>query len=603
MDSQELDLSGQIMKEYKDGLNYQKTMQFSTKWPEYERFKAGDQWPPVTEKTKSLPRPVFNIIRFILNHKTSSVMNENIKMVFSPEEVPEETVEGLDNKQSSQIDKAVEAADKFSKFSDATWERIKQDELNEEFLDDAGTLGTGILHYFWDDFKTGGTTLKYKGDMDGEVLDPINCFFGNPQLRNVQKQPYIIISSRESIKSVKDEAKLNKIPIEKIEMIVPDKNTTDEGYDSAQKELIDSQKTTVLTKYWKENGLIYFTKVCSNVTFKPKTNTEFELYPIEAMPWEKRKKAINGVSEVEGLVPNQKSMNFLIAMMLLSAQETAWPKLLAKDGALQSQRITNTPGEIITDYNPPMNGDGIKFMQPPQMSNFVPNLVDKVMEFTRTLTGASEVATGDPFTKQLNAAAIIALQNQAKIPIDQIKKRFHRSMENVGRIWEQFYKVKYNMNRVVTVKDENNKEIPMEFNGSDYKDVNLRLKIDIGSSSSFSESLMMTNLDRFLDQKLITFEQYLKYAPQNVVPFKNRLLKEIEEQKAMQEEMALNAQNNPQIPNQQNPMNPNINQPQQPDIEQVINEALTHMTPEEQAKFNSLSEEQRFQIIQKMLQG
>jgi hypothetical protein len=286
-------------------------------------------------------------------------------------------------------------------------------------------------------------------------------------------------------------------------------------------------------------------------------------------------------------------------MMLLSVQETAWPKIVAKDGALQNQRPTNTPGEIITDFSSTALGEGIKYMQTPQMSQFAPMIVDKVMEFTRTLTGASEVATGDPFTKQLNAAAIIAMQNAAKVPIDQIKKRFHRSMENVGRIWEQFYKVKYNINRIVTVKDENNKEIPMEFNGSTYKEVNLRLKLDIGSSSSFSESLMMTNLDKFLDQKLISFEQYLKYAPQNVVPFKTRLLKEIEEQKKKQEEMIKNTP--PTIPNEQNPMNPN--QPQQPDIEQIINEALNNMTPEERAKFNSLPDPQKFKIIQDMLQG
>lgn len=569
------ELASQIEKEYKQGLNYQKQMGFSSKWPEYERFKAGDQWPQATEKTKNLPRPTFNLIRFILNHKTSSVQNENIKMMFAPEEVPEqaEGTQTTDGQQiSSDLQLAQEGSDKFTKFSDSAWENIKQDELNEDFLEDAGTSGTGILHYFWDDSVTGGITLKYKGEMTGETLDSINVFFGNPQQRNVQKQPYIIITSRDMVENVRSEAKANNIPVEDRAMIQPDKNTTDEGYDSAQKELDDSQKVTVITKYWKEQGRIYFCKVSSSVVIKPKTDTGFELYPIVIMSWEKRKKSIFGVSEVEGLIPNQKAINFIIAMMLLSVQDNAWPKILAKQGALQ-QQITNTPGEVITDYTSPGTGKGIEYLQPGNISQFAPLVVDKIMDLTRTLTGASEVSTGDPFTKDLNAAAIIALQNAAKVPIDQIKKRFYRAMEDVGRVWEQFFKVKYNTLRNVTVKDQDGNEIPMQFNGSQYAEVPMRLKIDIGASSSYSESLMMSSLDKFLDKQYITFPDYLEFVPQNVVPFKDRLKKIIDER---QQEQAL------------------IQQNQSPDI----NAIMSQLTPEEQAIM-----QQHPEILQQVMQG
>lgn len=551
------DIASLIEQQYKEGLNYQKTMGFSTKWPEYERFKAGDQWPQPTEKTKNLPRPVFNLIRFILNHKISSVANENIKMIFSPEEVPDK-----ENLADPLLQQAQDGADRFTKFSDTTWEQIKQDELNEDFLEDAATCGTGIIHYYWDDNITGGITSLYKGDIAGEVLDPINVFFGNPQQRDVQKQPYIIISSRDLVDSVKAEAKANKVPIEQQQMIQPDKNTTDEGYDSAQKEPSNSQKCTVLTKYWKENGRIYFCKVSSSVVIKPKTDTGFTLYPIVTMCWEKRKKAINGVSEAEGLIPNQKAINFIIAMMLLSVQDTAWPKILAKQGALQ-QQITNTPGEIIIDYNALQQGDGIKYLQPGNISQFAPLVVDKIMDFTRTLTGASEVATGDPFTKDLNAAAIIALQNAAKIPIDQIKKRYYRAMEDVGRIWEQFFKAKFVTTRMVAIKDDNGNQVSMSFNGSLYADVPMKLKIDIGASSSYSESLMMSSLDKFLDKQYITFADYLEFVPQNVVPFKDRLKKIIEQR---QQEQAMMQQQQMQAQQQVS-----------------INDVMALLSPEEQA--------------------
>jgi hypothetical protein len=551
------DLASTIDKEYQAGLNYQKTMGFNTKWPEYERMKAGDQWPAATEKTKNLPRPVFNLIRFILNHKIASVANENLKMVFSPAEVPSE-----ENQDDARLVLAQDGADRFTKFSDSTWEQIKQDELNEDFLDDAATIGTGILHYYWDDELTGGITTLYRGDIVGETLDPINVFFGNPQQRDVQKQPYIIITSRDLVDNVKAEAKANKVKAEDIAMIQPDKNTTDEGYDSAQKEDSNAQKVTVLTKYWKESGKIYFCKVASSVLVKPQTDTGFTLYPVVVMNWEKRKKAINGVSEAEGLIPNQKAINFIIAMMLLSVQDTAWPKILAKQGALQ-QQITNTPGEIIIDYNNIQLGDGIKYMQPGNISQFAPLVVDKIMDFTRTLTGAGEVATGDPFTKDLNAAAIIAMQNAAKIPIEQIKKRYYRAMEDVGRIWEQFFKQKYVTTRMVTVEDDNGNPMPMSFNGSQYADVPMKLKIDIGASSSYSESLMMSSLDKFLDKQYITFPDYLEFVPQNVVPFKDRLKKIIEQRQ--QEQMMLQQQQ------------------MQAQSQGTMNDVMALLTPEEQA--------------------
>jgi hypothetical protein len=581
------DIASKIETEYKEGLQYQKVMGFNTKWPEWERMKSGDQWPPATEKTKNLPRPVFNIVRFILNHKIASVANESIKMSFSPEEVMEEQPEQEQGMmiQEDPLQQAQEGAEKFTKFSDSTWEQIKQDELNEDFLDDCATTGTGALHYYWDDSTSGGIKTAYKGDMAGETIDPINLFFGNPQQKRVQKQPYIIISGRDTIEAIKAEAKANKVKPEDMAMIQPDKNTTDEGYDSAQKEPSDSQKATMLTKYWKEDGRIYFCKVCSSVMVKPKTDTGFTLYPIVVMPWEKRKKAINGVSEAEGIIPNQKSINFIIAMMLLSVQDTAWPKILAKEGALQ-QQITNTPGEIIIDYN--MQGvDGVKYMQAANMNQMAPLIVDKVMEFTRTLTGASEVSTGDPFTKDLNAAAIIAMQNAAKIPIEQIKRRFYRAMEDVGRVWEQFYKSKYVTNRNVTVKDDDGKPMPMQFKGSDYAEVPMKLKIDIGASSSFSESLMMSSLDKFLDKQYIDFKTYLTFVPANVVPFKDRLLK-IVEQKEQEAQIMAEQQA------EQQAMQPQGMPQQGASVEEIM--AL--LTPEEQAMV-----QQNPELLQQAMQG
>ena len=58
-----------IWQEYEYGLSYQRNMEFNEKFPIYEKFKNGDQWPEPTKRTANLPRPVFNIVDFLLEQR------------------------------------------------------------------------------------------------------------------------------------------------------------------------------------------------------------------------------------------------------------------------------------------------------------------------------------------------------------------------------------------------------------------------------------------------------------------------------------------------------------------------------------------------------
>lgn len=548
-------LAGELEKQYKEGLSYKSRMGFLSKWPEYERMKAGDQWPAATPQTVNLPRPVFNVIKMVETHKVATVMSEQIKMIFSLQEMSDQEDDGI--------------GDLFSRFSDATWERIKQDELNEEGLDTAANTGTGIWHYYWDSAAKGGKIDPWLGEMQGEVLDPINVFFGNPQQRRVQKQPYIIISSREDVESVRRSARANGLSKEMVSLIKPDKETQDQGYDMAKVEVDGTGKVTVLTKYWKEDdGKVMFCKAAAGITIKKATDTHLSLYPIAVMQWERRKKSIFGVGETEGLVPNQKAVNLLIAMQILSVQLTGWPKLLYKSHAVDSWKITNTPGEMIEDKTPNGQGDGVKYMSPAVMPSTAGNLVESILAYTRQMTGADDAATGTAPSADLNATAIMLLQKAASIPIESIKRRFYRLIEDVGRIWEDFWKVKYNLPRQVVLKDEDGEEYVDSFNGSEYKDVEFNLKIDVGPSSTYSESLVLSSLNEALNRGDITYKQYLNYAPKNVVPYRDRLLKEMESQSG---------------------------------IVGVIEQFMSNLTPEQQAEFNALPPDQQLGIVQQMI--
>ena len=546
-----------IWIQYKNGLSFQQSMGFSYKFPEYERFKCGDQWPPVTERTKALPRPVFNIISMFVSNKKSSVLNNNMKMVFSSAETGDNT----DEYEMPEIrEKAVKGAEQYTSYAQNLWFELGQDSLNDSCVEDAATNGTGILHYYWDYSVKGGKITPYSGALRGETIDALNFFVSNPHEADVQKQDWVIISSRMSVNAAKEIAKANGAAENVIELIRPDEDTADEGYDTARLEQQGSKNITMLTKYYRKNGSVYYSRSTKNVVLvKDKcltpisnvfTDNEIEsettvepeyitLYPIAVFNWQKRKKCIFGHGEVEGIIPNQKAINFNIGMMLLSVQDTGWPKMLVKPGALR-QPVTNLPGEIITDYY--TSGDGVKYMQPPNFSYIAINLTDKIMDLSRSTSGVTEVTTGEQLGANMAASAIIALQNQAKLPIDNIQKRFYRTIKNVGRIWEQFFKTYYSMERSVVKKDVGDRPEAYLFRGTDYADVDFDLIIDVGASSTYSEALGQATLDKMYDKGDIDVDAYIELSPPNVMPFKESL-RQIRQRQPQEVAAQVNSQN------------------------------------------------------------
>ena len=517
-----------VTSHYKNGITYMQSMEYPSKWAEYERFLNSDQWAKVSHdsKTKNLPRPVFNIIRYIVDHKKASIQSENLKMVFTPEEVYSD-FSHLQQEDISKLELALTGAKQFTKYSETVWENIQQARLNDEMLMSCCSIGTGILHYFWDNSITGGITLNYKGEIAGENLDPSNVFFGNPQVTDVQKQPYILISSRELLETVLEEAKRNNVPEHYISLIKEDDDTSNEIYDTAKTEVRGVKKVNVLTEYYKKNGQVYFKKVCNEIVITPETNTGLRLYPIALMNYKIRKKSIYGIGDVEGLIPNQKAINFNLAMMILSTQNCAFPKILAKPGSLK-QKITNTPGEIITDYY--VGGaDGIKFMNTGAFNPMSLTLTDKLCDLTKEFSNANESALGNAIGADMSAQAIMLLQKASGTSLEDIKARFYRCMEDVGRIWLEFWCTKYNLPRPIRVKDRNGAYYTEIMEGTQYREYPYNVRIDVGSSASYSEITQQASLDKLFDGGHIDVLTYIKYSSDNNMPNKESLMNDIME--------------------------------------------------------------------------
>ncbi|MDP4147494.1 MAG: hypothetical protein Q8936_24000, partial [Bacillota bacterium] len=217
------------------------------------------------------------------------------------------------------------------------------------------------------------------------------------------------------------------------------------------------------------------------------------------------------------------------AMRMMAEQYGGMPKLMLKKGMIDN--FSNDPSVPIVDNS--SVGWSAQYLQPTYNSPRGQELVDFMLSATKTHTGATETSTGElAKSSQMNATAIMMLQKASSVPLDQVKRRFKRTIEEVGEIWREFWTINYNTNRVIEIDNGQGQMINQAWRGTDFKDSGLKLKINVGASSDYSESLTMTTLDKLHDAKEIDTKTYIKLAPENIVPFKEELLKILDEQQA-----------------------------------------------------------------------
>ena len=527
---------------YEKGLDYQNRIGLRRDIPVFVRFFEGKQWPDSTENTKNLPRPVVNIVKMICRNKKSSILSTPVRIIFK--------------NYDAKID-----VERFNAFAENLFKEMRQDEADKLAIDDAVKKGSYFYHYYWDP-SVEGTDGEIEGGLRCEVIDPLNIFFSNPAQTDEQKQKWILISSREEIKAILERADGDT----ETELIEPDGE--------------DKESCTVLTRYFRINGEVFCeraTKTC--VINKPfsitpdaegmreelfgkrntakngrkedapcswesigKTDTPTEkifnkrekatLYPIVCGSYERREKSIYGISEVEGLIPNQKAINFNIAMSLLNAQEVAWGKYITLPNALKGQKISNVPGQVLVDYTG--TGDGIKKMSEQAMSNAPMDMVESIINLTRSSCGSSEVMTGETVGTNMSGAAIAQLQSQAQLPIEEMRNEFWLVKQKQGRVVAQFMKLFYYGRRflkTVCTGDGAPYCVCDRFSSADYKSTQFDVTVEATSGLKSSAASDISMLDECLKNGKISLETYIRAYPSSAITNKEEILRQIEREK------------------------------------------------------------------------
>lgn len=510
----------ELLSRYAKGHSFNQSIDLYDKVSVNENFYIGNQWEGV--QANGLPTPTYNIFKQVINFQVSTITSDNMAIRVIP-------LPSTSRFTMRQLDKICEI---INHQIAAIMERNQIVAKNREFLRNAAVCGDGCMHFYFDPTIENGQDVK--GEILAEMIDNLRVIFGNPNCRDVQRQPWIMLVRRELVDDVRDRAEDLKeaglCSMEDLDAIKPDSEKFQNDFDS-----YTDDKVTVLTYYFhnRETGTIWCMEACECGVIRDAYDTGYALYPLIWINWDYIRDCYHGQAMVTGLLPNQKFINKMFALVSISLLTTAFPKIV-----YDKNRVRRWDGGVGTAIG--VNGnvaDVAKVIEGAPMSPQIAQFIEMAFDKTRSLLGASDVAMGD--SRPDNTSAIIALQRAANTPMELTKQNDYQCMEDAARIWLDMMSVRYGVRMVETTLDMDKPgeqplgmQLPVQtfvqpFDFSLLKEIQLSIKQDVGASSYWSEMASMQTLDNLLMNKLITPKQYIERLPNGYITKKQELLDDL----------------------------------------------------------------------------
>lgn len=498
---------------YEEGRRFKSAVNLYDTVVNNENFFIGKQWEGV--QANGLPTPVFNFLKKDVSFVVASITTDNIKISARPLAATPET----------------RALREPARILNEEFESIFAENdivrLAKEYARDAAVRGDGCLYTYWDaDAETGQLS---KGAIRTEIIKNTRVFFGNPNDKRVESQPYIIVESREIVRLLRQKARENGA--DDWEAIDSDEDNAPAGGEQRT-----DDKATKLFIMWKgEDGEVWGYECTEKVAVKAPWSLGIRRYPITWLCWDYVDDSYHGQAMITGLIPNQIFVNKIWAMTMLSAMMTAYPKVIYDKTRIR--KWTNQVGQAIGVAGGDMNTVA-KTLNGAMLNPQISELIELAIDQTNRNLGVNAAATGD--VRPDNTSAIIALQRAAATPSETTKLNLQHSIEDLGRIYLEFIAEYYGKRRVDVPSagteaeeihsfagTETPEEIAVDFDFSVFKDMPMSFKLDVGASSYYSEIASIQTLDQLLVNGKITTSQYLERLPDGYIPDKAGLARDI----------------------------------------------------------------------------
>lgn len=519
-------LNAKVWKQFSKGLDFNNQINLADTVKVNENFFIGKQWEGV--QANGLPTPTSNMLKQIVLHQVANVTSDNITMRAVPLSV-------LSDKARMELITEI-----VSREFEALFERNRLVTQIREMMRNAAVDGDGCLYTYWDsEIDMGG---GIKGDICTEVIENTRVIFGNPNDRRVQKQPYIIIWKRRPVAEVKEYAKENGASGGAIANIKPDKDDNNSLMDS----YVDDNCTLLLRlRKDKRTGTVWACECTQSAIVRAEWDLGIRLYPLTWLNWDYVQDSYHGQALITGLIPNQQFVNKALAMSMMSMMMSAFPKIV-----FDRTRVTKWTNQVGAQIGVNGSVDGIaKVIEPAQISPQIFQFIESVVEMTQSLTGATAAALGN--TRPDNTSAIIALQKAASIPAEITKQNLYQSIEDLGRIYIEFMAEYYGTRKVDVRADKAqyivdtatldfaevnpDDDITVDFDFGQLAETPMRLRLDVGASSYWSEIASMQTLENLIQNGMIDVVDFLERVPDGYIAKRQELLQKYKSRMAAME--------------------------------------------------------------------
>lgn len=556
-------------------------------------FFAGNQWMniPQTSAMARLPKPVFNIIKRVTSLFVASLTSSASKIQFSPLSDydgggPEHPEEGAAAFATAEVENLLE--------------KFKMEYKIREALFDGAQTGDYCAHFWWDpEAQPYGGLGGHRGEIQMELVDGINIMFGNPNERCVEKQPYILILGRAPVGQLREEMKLWKRKGD----IRPDGEYQEQAGIGGRTELesdgTDGKALYVYlytkTPVWEpvldpESGLpveepvfgrdgepryrtdeagtvltdalgeplmqtrpvlrraehVHVTKATRDAVIFEDVDTGLSRYPVAWGNWEKQKNQYHGRALVTGIIPNQIFINTMFAMVMRHLQLMGFPTTVYNADLIGSW--SNEVGQAI-GVRGLQPGQAISqvahSLQPADMSNQILTVIDRAVSYTKDCLGATDAQLGN--VKPDNTSALMVLQSNAEVPLENVRAGLHEWLEDIGAILLDMMGTYYGRRPVVRERTLDEPETDADglpvfgedggmrmrkvkrrvmetFDFSVFKRLWLGIRADVGAASQFSEIATTQTLDNLRAAGVLDVIDYLERVPDRLIPRKRELI-------------------------------------------------------------------------------
>lgn len=524
-------------------------------------FFTGNQWLrlPNTPAMAGLAKPVFNILKRVASLFIASLTSSATTIRLEP----------LAYYDIADPDRAGSGAAEVANAMMATLlEKLNFDYRLRDALFDGATAGDYCAHFWFDPAQKpyGGAFGGHRGDIRMELVDGINVMFGNPNDRRAQEQPYILLVGRDLVSSLRREARRHG---GRAEDVVPDAEYDRMPGLGGKRELEEDaetgkalyvllyEKVTRRERLRDENGesvrevtTVRVTKATRTAVIYEDVDTGLSLYPIAWGNWEKQKNQYHGRALVTGMIANQIFINSMFAAAMRHLQLAAFPKTIYNADLIA--RWDNEIGQAVAVHGlaPGQTIGGVAYsLQPAEMSAQLFALIDKTMAYTKECLGATDVQLGN--VRPDNTSAIMVMQTQSEVPLENIRAGLYEWTEAVGEILMDLMGTYYGTRPIVVDREleepvagadgvplldpstgllrtrRTTRRVVEEFDFSRFKELCLNLRVDVGATTYFSEIAMTQTLDNLRRDGTLDVIDYLERLPDKLLPKKQALLDEL----------------------------------------------------------------------------